>query len=267
MFRINQLILKNTAYIISYFILIAYPISNLHAQNSDSLLYFQGQVISKSGEYPIAFAHIINYTQKWGVTADTTGHFEIWGYPGDTLNVSAIGFHYHNNEVLDISSDNEIIIELENRAYEIPEATISYLGSYQQFERKVVNLDLPKIEFNPQVESIFKHVERAPLVVKPTVTSPASLIYVLFSKEAKDFNKFLDLEKDGETKDKIWEKLNEHIVRNITGLSLDESKKFIEYCNFKDEFILKTTNYNLYSTILKRFEDYKKSHQDSLIIE
>lgn len=259
--------MRSLIFISSYCVIIVITTYNIKAQNPDSLLYYQGQIISKSGEYPIAFAHIINYTQKWGVTADTTGHFEIWGYHGDTLNVSAIGFHYHNKEVLDSSNDDEIIIKLENRAYEIPEASISYLGSYQQFERKLVNLDLPKIEFNPQVEGLFKHVERAPLVVKPTITSPASLIYVMFSKEAKDFNKYLDLEKEGKTKDKIWEKLNEHIVKNITGLTLDESKKFIEYCNFKDEFILKTTNYNLYSTILKRFEDYKKSHQDSLIIE
>jgi hypothetical protein len=240
---------------------------NLSAQVSDSLSYFHGQVISYPEENPVSFAHIINYTQKWGVTADTSGYFEIWGTPGDTLYISAIGFQYHDKGVLPKHNETLLIVKLQHRAYEIPEASISYFGPYQQFEQKVMHLDLPKIKFNDQVAILFKHVERAPLVVKPHVTSPASLIYSLFSKEAKDIRKYLELKEEGVVKQEVWGKFNKHIVRNLTGLSLTESNAFIEYCNFTDQYIIKTPNYTLYSRILEKLEQYKKTGQDSLLIE
>jgi hypothetical protein len=240
---------------------------NLSAQVSDSLSYFYGQVISYPEENPVAFAHVINYTQKWGVTADTSGYFEIWGTPGDTIYISAIGFQYNDKVVLPLYTDTKIVFKLQHKIYEIPEASISYFGPYQQFEQKVLHLDLPKIKFNEQVAVLFKHVERGPLVVKPHVTSPASLIYSLFSKDAKDIRKYLELKEEGIVKQEVWKKFNEHIVRNLTGLSLAESKAFIEYCNFTDQYVIKTPNYTLYSRILEKLEQYKKTDQDSLLIK
>lgn len=242
-------------------------INNLKAQDSDSLLYYQGQVLSKTGRYPIAFAHIINYTQKWGVTADTTGHFEIWGYAGDTLNISAIGFHYNDKAVLDSSNNLTTIIELQNRAYEIPEASISYLGTYQQFERKVINLELPEIEFNPQVKGLFKYVEPQPFGAPPTLISPISLAYRMFSKEGKEIRKYQTLKDEQPNKDEIWSKYNEYVVRNLTGINTSLIKEFMDYCNFRDEFIQSTSSYILYSLILERYEAFKEIKKDSLIAE
>ncbi|MCK5029756.1 MAG: hypothetical protein KAR57_08975, partial [Bacteroidales bacterium] len=88
-----------------------------------------------------------------------------------------------------------------------------------------------------------------------------------FSKEAKDIRKYLDLEKESKIEDKVWEKYNENIVSSITGLSIQESKEFIEFCNFQDKYILSITDYNLHSEIKLRYEAYKKSKQDSLLSE
>lgn len=255
---------------LTYIILLLLTLNHIQkaeAHEGDSLQYFHGYILSYPENNPVAFAHIINYTRKWGVVSDTTGYFGIWGKAGDTLNISAIGFQYLDRFCLSKNHDSLLTIHLQHRAYEIPEASISYLGTYQQFEQKVIHLDLPKIEFNPQVEGIFKHVERAPLVGKPQISSPASLIYVLFSKEVKEMNKYLELEEKSETEHKVYEKLNEHIVQNITGLDLIESRKFIKYCNFKDIYIINTPNYTLYSKILEKYKEYKKSNQDSLLIE
>lgn len=236
------------------------------AQNADSLKYYRGHVISYPEKNPVAFAHVINYTQKWGVVSDSLGYFEIWGKTGDTLNVSAIGFQYLDNYVLTVFNDTLNQIELNHRAYEIPEASISYLGPYQQFEQKVIHLDLPKIEFNPQVESIFKHIERAPLAKIPEISSPASLIYVLFSKEVKDTRKYLELKDNAEIEDMVYEKINKYIIQNLTGLSLMESDKFIKYCDFQDEYIISTSKYILYARVLEKYNEYKKTNLDSLII-
>ncbi len=238
----------------------------VNAENSDSLFIYKGQIISELNKVPIAMAHVINIQRQRGIVADTIGYFEIWVRMGDTLNISAIGFQYYEHMVQTLK-DTIIKIYLKNRSYDIPEVAISYLGTYDEFKQKVLDLELPEIKYNPALEKLFKHVDRAPLVVKIPVTSPASLIYVMFSKDAKEIRKYLDVEKEGKIKEKVYERYNEYIIRNITGLDLLEARKFIEFCNFQDKYILSINDYNLYSEIMLRFKAYQKSKQDSLIIE
>ncbi|MCK5169228.1 MAG: hypothetical protein KAQ75_05045 [Bacteroidales bacterium] len=251
----------------SLFLLINLSIFSLFGQGSDSLFYFLGQVISKEGKCPIALAHIINIDQRWGVVADTLGYFEIWAKPDDTLNISAIGFDYLEYGVDNIEKDSLIRIFLQSRYYEIPEVSISYLGTYKEFEYKVINLELPEIGINPEFEKLFKHVEAPPLFVEPTITSPASLIYILFSKDAKDKKKYLELTEEEKVKDEVCKRYNEYIIRNLTGLSGEEAYEFMDFCDFQDKYILSITDYNLHSEIKLRYETYKKSKQDSLLSE
>lgn len=262
---VNQLRDVNKKLII-YFIVISSSFIKTFAQDTDSLILYRGQVISEQRGYPIALAHVISLQRKRGVIADTTGQFEIWTTENDTLNISAIGFSFLEHPV-NYKKDTFVEIKLKHRSYEIPEISITYLGTYKDFEYKVLNLDLPEIKLNEQVSSIFKHVEAPPMVVEPTVTSPASLIYVMFSKEAKDIKKYLELEKEGKVKDKVRERYNEHIIKNITGLETVEARKFMEFCNFQDKYILSISDYNLYNEIMLRYNAYKKTGQDSLNLE
>lgn len=237
------------------------------AQTKDSLILYRGQVLSKEKEFPVAMAHIIDYRQKKGMVADTSGYFEIWTRVGDTLNISAIGFDYLEHQVL---TDQDTLIEifLKSRSYDIPEVSISYLGTYKEFEQKVLQLKLPEVKFNNQLDDLFKHVEVQPVFVASTsIANPISLIYSVFSKEAKDIRKYIELEKEGKVKDKVRDRYNEYIIRNITGLSIDEARAFMQHCNFSDQYILSISDYNLYSEIMLRFKSYKKSAQDSLLME
>ncbi len=240
---------------------------SVYAQKVDSLYYFSGQVVSKQGNYPVALAHVINVTQRWGVVADTLGYFNIWVKPDDTLNLSAIGFNYNEYNISGFLKDTLVKIKLEGRYYEIPEVAISYLGTYKQFEQKVLDLELPDLGLNPEFEKMFKHVERAQMFEIPTITGPISLFYVMFSKDAKDKKKYIELSEEGKVKDKIRERFNEHIIRNLTGLSGEKAQKFMKYCDFKDEYILSIDDYRLYSEIMSKYELYKKREEDSLKTE
>jgi hypothetical protein len=246
------------------FLVICVLILPTFGQETDSLFYLRGRVISNIGEYPVALAHVINVNQKRGVFADTLGRFEIWVKPGDKLNISAIGFEYSEYAINGIIKDSVITVLLRARSYEIPEASISYLGTYKQFEYKVLNLKLEEIKINPEFEKLFKHIEPPPLFVEPQVTSPASLIYVLFSKDAKDKNKFLELSEEEKVKEKVRERYNEQIIGKLTGLDGLEARKFMEFCDFRDSYILSIDDYNLYSEIYLRLGSYKKSLEDSL---
>ena len=248
-------------------LLVCFAVFSSKAQENDSLFYYRGQIISKDGKYPVALAHVINLKKKCGVIADTTGYFEIWVMPGDTLNISAIGFDFLELPVPVKYKDTTIDIYLQNRYYEIPEVSITYLGTYKDFEYKVLNLELPGTGINGQVEKLFKHVDLPPLVMGSAITGPASLIYVLFSKEAKAIKKYLELSEEGVVKDKVRVRYNEYIVKNLTGLVGVEAFEFMKFCNFQDKYILSIDDYNLYSEIYLRFKAFKKSKPDSLISE
>ena len=256
-------LLKNKILVI---ILFAVVFSS-YGQKRDSLYQLSGQIRSMQGDYPVALAHVINKTQQWGVVADTLGYFEIWVKDGDSLNISAIGFDFTEYKVRGFLRDSLVKIKLVSRYYEIPEVAISYLGTYKQFEQKVIDLELPDLGINPEFNKLFKYVEPPPNFMEPQVTSPASLIYVLFSKDAKDKAKYIELEKRGKVKEKVKERYNAHIIKNLTGLDGNEAYQFMKFCDFTDEDILSLNEYNLYKEILSKYEDYKNIDEDSLFTE
>ncbi|MCK5028301.1 MAG: hypothetical protein KAR57_01615 [Bacteroidales bacterium] len=231
-------------------------------QDNDSLLYFSGEITSTEGNYPVALAHIINLNQHWMVRADTVGYFRIWVKPGDTLHISAIGFEYLEYIIRKVNTDSTVQISLQNKSYEIREVSITLLGSYKDFKYKVLNLELPETGINPHVEKLFKHVE-IQTEIKPVITSPASLIYYLFSKEAKEIKKYFEIMESQDQVKELDSRYNVHIVQNLTGLQGMDAKKFMEFCNFQDLYILSISDYNLYSEIMMRFEAYKKSMNNS----
>lgn len=247
-------------------ILLIGVLHSTYAQQPDSLYLMSGQIVRQDGVSSVSFAHVINVDKQWGVVSDSLGFFNIWVMSGDKLNVSALGYHYKEFEVNSFL-DTLVKIPLENRIYEIREAKISYLGTYKEFEYKVVNLKLPDNGINSAVENIFNYVEPPPLFVEPTITSPASLAYNLFSKDAKDKKKYIELEKEAKVNDQVREKYNKEIVKNLTGLKDDEVVRFMKFCDFKKEYILSLDEYKLYSEIVLRLDDFKKLQKDSLNVE
>lgn len=243
--------------------------TKLYAQNTDSSYYFYGKVLSLEERYPVAFAHVININARKGVVSDSSGNFETWVNPSDTLNISAIGFEHTEYIVPKTNPEKVVEIILVNKSYEIPEVSISYLGTYKDFEYKVVNLELDdENKINPQTEKLFKYVElEYPLVNEPKITSPASLIYSVFSKEAKAIKKYLEVKRKDEARSDINEKYNTHVVQNLTGLKGIEAKEFMDFCNFRDEYILSISEYNLYSEILLRYEAFKKEKEETDIVQ
>ena len=123
---------------------------------------------------------------------------------------------------------------------------------------------MPKSEINPGFEKIFKHTEPPPLFIEPKITSPASLIYSMFSKDAKEIKKYVKLTKEEEELKDVNIRYNEQVVGNLTGLSREEAFELIKFCNFQNNYIRSIDDYNLYSEILLRYEAFKKSKEDSL---
>jgi hypothetical protein len=136
--------------------------------------------------------------------------------------------------------------------------SISYLGTYDEFKQKVLQLELEdEHKLNPQIKDIFNHVElEYPLVEEPStsILSPISLIYSAFSKDAKAVKKYLEVKDRAD----VRKKFNVTVIRNLTGLEGLEAKEFMDFCNFTDDYIRRVTEYELYADIKERYEQYQQ---------
>jgi len=176
-------------------------------ESSDSLQLFYGRLITEDNK-PVALAHVINVNMKIGVASDTLGYFKIWVYPGNTLNLSAIGFEFLEYTLSGRIPDTLTSIILHRRFYEIPEVSITYFGTYKDFEYKVLNLKLK--DENIINELVLKQL--------PRVDNPISLLYNMLSREGKSQRKYMEIKEQEPLLRKAEAKYNREIVKNITGL-------------------------------------------------
>jgi len=251
---LHQFTFKNIFWVVITLLVV----SQVRAQESESLAIFYGQVVTDDNK-PIALAHIININTKRGIVSDTLGFFKMNINPNDILNISAIGFEYFEYQIPEIISNEYYRIHLKRKYYQIPEVTVKYFGTYKDFEYKVVHLKLEdKNAINESIRKTLPHIEN-PVPYEPTLGSPVSLLYDIFSKEGKSRRKYQEIMKNEPIKKQIELKYNTDIVKNITGLEGDELKEFMDTCNFTDEYILNTSDYIIYSTIFRNYENFKKS--------
>ena len=226
-------------------------------ESSDSLQLFYGRLITEDNK-PVALAHVINVNMKIGVASDTLGYFKIWVYPGNTLNLSAIGFEFLEYTLSGRIPDTLTSIILHRRFYEIPEVSITYFGTYKDFEYKVLNLKLK--DENVINELVLKQLPRVedPQPYEPNLGNPISLLYNMLSREGKSQRKYMEIKEQEPLLRKAEAKYNREIVKNITGLDGMELNEFMDTLNFSDTYIINTSEYVLYGEILKRFEGFKK---------
>jgi hypothetical protein len=93
----------------------------------------------------IPFAHVYNESLRKSAISDTTGVIKIRANLNDTLVITAVGYYPKvivlKNEQLNPTVPINTI--LKRKTYKIAEVSVHALGTYQQFLKKVENLDLP----------------------------------------------------------------------------------------------------------------------------
>ncbi|MDA3781533.1 MAG: hypothetical protein PF487_15100, partial [Bacteroidales bacterium] len=226
------------------------------AQNDTEYLY--GRLVIKKTLEPVAYSHIINLRNNYCSISDSTGYFNIKARRTDTLLISAISYEYKKICFLDYPiSEYSTYIFLKEKIYKIPEVRISYFGNYDDFKYKLLNLKLTeKTKINPLIFKMLPH-NYSDVIPEPTIGSPISLLYNIFSKEGKSKRKLKELKIEQIVEANVRNVYNDHIIGQITGLKSDSLILFIKYCNFSNKYILETSQYNLYMQIKNKFDAFK----------
>jgi hypothetical protein len=227
----------------------------------DTTAYFKARILDSLTREPVAFAHIINTTRRTATISDTLGYFFIRTSPGDQLQLTAIGYAAGKLSIGYGILRSQLIHDILLRPiiYSIEAVRVNPLGSYEQFRKRFVTLDLPESEYqiHPSVlEEINQGTDTMDMLIVPPM-SPVTALYNLLSKEGKSKRKLRKLLEQEAFEKQIDFKYSPDIVSHITGYTGFDLYEFMEFCSFKKDFLLDATYYEITRAILDKQQEFE----------
>lgn len=246
--------------------LVAYILANssLRAQVllplPDSLRVVNFRVTDYYTHEPIGLAHVLNITQKKGCITDLLGYFSIPFKLGDSLSITAIG--YHTKHVLNWGQFNKDTLfyelTLTPKVYQIEEVKISRFSTYDRFLREFANLKLTKTTETEQQEIIqlyfLKITKNLNLRNLPQPTMGLSFGKDWYQKQNEKVAEAIEKDRRKRIADR---KFNPGIVSTLTGLTGNELQEFMEFLRLEENYILTSTDYEIRERILDRFKEFE----------
>lgn len=182
---------------------------------------------------PVSVAYVVNRNSGEGAVTDFKGYATIKGTLKDSLVVSHVGYQLQK---IAVASWKDSI-----RNSKLKLRVILFEQVY-----KLQPVVVRSFEFTPNEKEYYKRIAYAP---SPTLQSPVSYIYDIFSKEGKTKRKMREIYEGILLEEMLAERLNDDKVRRITGnpkMTVDSIRKV---CFIPDHFILSSTDYDLYKRI------------------
>lgn len=237
---------------------------NLSAQEQQKLIRITGRVIAIKDTSGISYANILNLSYPSGTISDQFGNFTIVCRYSDTLQFSCLGYDhsYLNTKNLDATNiEHTVRIRLMSKIYQLPTVTIFPFNTRAGLKRAFLAMKLPEKDIMEMEVAKKLKITRYDVGAFPSsglsIPGPASLLYDLFSKEAKNRRKFEKIIKQ-ESLDKLIDKrFNADIVARIIGNDDPNLvKDFMKYCHFSIGYISLVNDYDLYLNIKQNWLNY-----------
>ena len=233
-------------------------------EDGDVLLF--GEVTDEDGKTLIG-VHVIDRSTLIGTTTNRSGKYGIMVNNKDTLLFSFLGFKSKEFIIPEVLKGNSLSldIKMEMDTLLLKSAVIYPYPS----DANALMKDLLTIEIPDTARKVDLHLDMAPIVVEldmndyrlgelTLISAPIiSQIYNAVSHEGKMKRKYQQV-LEREHIDKLAAaRLTDSLIMRATGLVEKEAVKALrEYCDLKPEFIVKSTDYELYVAILDCYKSF-----------
>lgn len=219
-------------------------------------------VLNAKDSTPIGFVHIINTSTHYGVVADYNGEFNFNVMENDTLKLSAIGFETAKIAV----KKNLSAIFIHPKNYDIDEFTLIPYKNFEEFKQAFADLDLPDttIQMNPSIfmfdEDLYFYRGSGGFGI--VIEGGISKLYDYFSKQGKSKRRYEELLARDRYKSYLAEKFNNETIRKATYIEDDVTLNDLkEFCDFSDEFITNSNDYEIIKQIQDCYKEYLKVNE------
>jgi hypothetical protein len=237
-----------------------------NAQEQKRTVKISGQVTAVRDTLGISYAHILDLSHPYGTISDANGNFTFSCYRGDTLQISAIGYEtylFATNTLDPDKSASKVRIRLMSKIYLLPSVTVLPFRTREGMRRYFMNMKLPsKDKSNYELSKL--HINRKDEIgAVPqsglTLPGPATILWDLFSREAKNRRKLEKFIAQDNINQQISKRYNPEVVALIIGRDDPNLiKDFMQYCQVSLGFLATVNDYDLYLYIKNRWISYSK---------
>lgn len=210
-----------------------------NAQVSD-LPKVSGIILEKGNGKRLVDVNVINLRTKKAVASNNFGVFYIEASIGDSLFFTKVGYGPVKTVLYTME---DIVIEMQP-GLTIEEVVVARRTRQQEMEDILKDYSKKGV-YNGGKNSVGTYI-----------SSPATALYNLFGREAKNmkrFEKFMDKELDAIAVDRIF---NKTIVANTTGLEGKDLEQFMEMYRPSHSIASKWGQYDLLNYITKSFKEW-----------
>ena len=253
----------------------------LYAQDHSAVkeIYIEGFITNPEGRY-LENVHVVNLTANSGSNSNREGQFRIDALPGDSLRFTGIGYNpliyripaVRTSPVLPLHIVMESDTILITGAYIYP-----WPADVAAFKQAILSMDdqtpkVPDLKLNDRryySQALPGGVPPAtiPGMANPgltyTIPGPITALYEAFSKTAKSQRKFEELVKDDQKREVAARRYNAEVVKQVTHFTSDkEIQDFMIFCNLSIDFIIRSSEYDLYLAIHDCLLAYNESNKN-----
>lgn len=205
----------------------------------------KGNAVTSQGLGGLYQVIVINQHTSEGLMAAPNGSFTINCLKTDTLLVSASGFTMKKICFRDSVTKKEyhITVKLDSIHYNLEEVKIYPSKNLRQIDEEKQSLgDIPNTDRNKDINAL---------------GSPIEYLYERFSRIEQSKRKVAQLEDEDKRREVLKELLHIYVQHDIINLSDEDFEKFIDFCNFTDDFIKNSTDYDLVMAIKYKYKQFE----------
>jgi hypothetical protein len=215
-------------------------------QAQNDVIKVQGQLVDLQGVTQFNKVMVINRRTSNGVFGSLSGYFTISLNRSDTISIHALGYSPARLCFRDSSSNiSEYTIEVKMYRLNIRLDEIVFVAPR--------NLD----QIQKDIDKLgYKKTYKETSEVSDVLQSPITALYERFSRFEKQKAEARRLQNESNRKKLLKELFRIYVTAEIIDLEDWEFDDFINYCNFEDDYIKASTQYELVIAIKKKYDRY-----------
>jgi len=225
------------------------------------IVMVSGYVLQHDADIVIPFANLMNRKTRAGTVSDINGFYTILVAPGDTVEVSAIGFEKMRLALPKefTGTTLEVNLRMKKTVYDLKTVNVS-LMNYERFKQEFEAMKLPEtrkmVVGDP---SVYRNYTAPKETFGYTFKGPFTALYNKFNRKARELEKLQELMENDNKQMVASMKLTIDLVKQVTGLTEDaEIDSFLRYCNMSNEFIANSTRYDIMVALDRCHRQYQK---------
>lgn len=213
--------------------------------SAQQVFMVSGKALDRNGHSSLVHTMVVNQRSGMGSFANSDGSFTVSMERNDTLLITARDYQIKKICFRDSlpKSSYRILVHLDSLHYQLNEVTIHPAPTLREIDRDIKNLG----------------VENTDTYKNADLESPITMLYERFSRIERSKRNVAQMEDDDARRQALKNLFHLYIKYDIINLSDKDFDDFIDYLHITDEFMQRSTDYELVMYIKEHYEGYMKN--------